>query len=530
MTLTILIFAPAIAALTVGFLPEKRRDVVRNVSLILSLMVFAYSVGMLTGFDASVAGTMQDRLLEYAPWIPQFGITYCLSVDGLSVYLVLLTTFLTPIAILASFNSINERVRMFNASLLMLESGMLGVFLAQDLILFYVFWEVMLVPMYFIIGIWGSSERIKATFIFVLYTMVGSLLMLVAMVSLALINAENTGTLTFNLPTLLQGVSAITPEQQMWLFAAFFLAFAIKVPLFPLHTWLPLAHTEAPTAGSVILAGVLLKTGAYAIIRFCIPLFPVAAQTFAPYINALAVIGIIYGALVSFVQEDLKKLVAYSSVSHMGFIILGIFSFTPEGMTGGIVQMVNHGLSTGGLFLCVGMLYERSHTRQFSELGGVATAMPIYAGMFLLITLSSAALPGLNGFVGEFLTLAGAFSNEATRWYAVAGATGMILAAVYLLWMFQQAIYTTKPGVWVKRTWPDLDLREKLVLVPIILGVLWIGIYPKPVLEPMETASRTVLRSVSAETHAISAPALGSVQRLGAGQQTEAVLEGDRQR
>ena len=506
MTLTTLIFAPAAAAVILGLLPERRKDVVRNVALIASFMVFAYSLGMLTGFDATTALTGQDRLMEAASWIPAWGITYHLAVDGISIYLVLLTTFLTPIAILASFNSINERVRMFNAALLLLESGMLGVFMAQDLILFYVFWEVMLVPMYFIIGIWGSKDRIKATFIFVLYTMVGSLLMLVAMVALATINAGNTGVTTFNLPTLLQGAALLTVEQQMWLFAAFFLAFAIKVPLFPLHTWLPLAHTEAPTAGSVILAGVLLKTGAYAIIRFCIPLFPLAAREFAPYINALAVIGIIYGALVSFVQEDFKKLVAYSSVSHMGFIVLGIFSFTTQGMTGGVIQMVNHGISTGGLFLCVGILYERSHTRQFSELGGVATAMPVYAGMFLVITLSSAALPGLNGFVGEFLTLAGAFSNEATRWYAVAGATGVILAAVYLLWMFQQAIYTTKPGVWPKRQWLDLDGRERMVLVPIIAAALWLGIYPKPVLNVMEIGATRVLSLVTSAGGGSNAP------------------------
>jgi NADH-quinone oxidoreductase subunit M len=257
-----------------------------------------------------------------------------------------------------------------------------------------------------------------------------------------------------------------------------------------------LAHTEAPTAGSVILAGVLLKTGAYAIIRFCLGLFPAAALAYSPYINTLAVVGIIYGALVSFVQEDFKKLVAYSSVSHMGFILLGVFSFTPEGMTGGIIQMVSHGVSTGGLFLCVGMLYERSHTRKFSELGGVATAMPVYAGMFLVITLSSAALPGLNGFVGEFLVLAGAFSKEATRWFAVAGATGMILAAAYLLWMFQQVMYTTQPGVWVERSWRDVTTREILVLLPIVIAAVWIGVYPAPLTRPMETSSRVVLERI----------------------------------
>jgi len=495
MSLTYLIFGPAVAGLILGFLPEKRKGLVRYVALLLSLGVFGYSLGIYLTFR-SQAMPIEFNVL----WIRDFGIHYHLAVDGLSIWLVLLTTFLTPLAILSSFRSVNDRVRLFNSMLLLLEAGMLGVFLAQDLILFYMFWELMLVPMYFIIGIWGYDERIKATIVFVIYTMVGSLLMLVAMVSLAIVNAQNLATrfggsvwqwLSFDLgridPTLL------TPEQQLWLFVAFFFAFMIKVPLFPVHTWLPLAHVQAPTAGSVILAGVLLKTGAYAIIRFCLGLFPAASMQFAPWINTLAVIGIVYGALVSLVQTDFKKLVAYSSVSHMGFIILGIFSFTVEGITGGIVQMVNHGISTGGLFLCVGMLYERSHTREFSELGGAATAMPVYAGLFLIITLSSAALPGLNGFIGEFLTLAGAFKNPATRWWAVVGASGMIFAAAYLLWMFQQSMYTTKPGVWRERTWPDVTRREIAVLAPIVIAALWIGLYPKPVLQPMEVASEQLL-------------------------------------
>ncbi len=510
MTLTILIFLPIVAALVVGLLPEKQKDLVRNTAMILSLAVFGFSVGTFVRFDTT-SSAMQ--LVERVPWIESLGISYHLGVDGLSIYLILLTTFLTPLGIFASYRGITQRVRLFNSMMLLLEAGMLGVFLAQDLILFYMFWELMLIPMYFIIGIWGGENRLKATFVFVLYTMVGSLLMLVAMVSLAIINAQNLayesgaaylGLLSFDLADINAGL--LTYTQQMWLFGAFFLAFAVKVPLFPLHTWLPLAHTEAPTAGSVILAGVLLKTGGYAIIRFCLGLFPQAAQAFAPAVCVLAVIGIVYGALLSFVQDDLKRLVAYSSVSHMGFIILGIFSFTSQGMTGGVIQMINHGISTGGLFLCVGMLYERSHTRKFSELGGVATAMPVYAGMFLVITLSSAALPGLNGFVGEFLTLIGAFSNEATRWFAVVGATGVILAAAYLLWMFQQAIYTTKPGVWPARDWLDVNLREIGVLVPIIVIAIWMGVYPKPVLQPMELASERII----AEMKISSSPAPAS--------------------
>ncbi|HOT35193.1 MAG TPA: NADH-quinone oxidoreductase subunit M [Candidatus Latescibacteria bacterium] len=503
MALSTLILLPVIAALILGFLPESRKELVRNVALVFALMVFAYSVGMYFQFDPS---TPRLQFVENRSWIDAIGARYHLGVDGVSIFLVLLTTLLTPIAILASYAAIGERVRMFNAMLLLLEAGTLGVFLAQDLVLFYVFWEVMLVPMYFIIGIWGSSERLKATFVFVLYTMAGSVLMLVAIVALAIVNAQNVaaalsapgaymGYVSFDISSI--RTELLTGTQQIWLFAAFFLAFAIKVPLFPLHTWLPLAHTEAPTAGSVILAGVLLKTGGYAIIRFCLGLFPEAAVVYAPYINTLAVVGIVYGALVSLVQEDLKRLVAYSSVSHMGFILLGVFSFTQEGMTGGIVQMVNHGISTGGLFLCVGMLYERSHTRKLEELGGTATAMPLFAGLFLVITLSSAALPGLNGFVGEFLALAGAFSNKATRWFSVVGATGMILAAAYLLWMFQQAMYTTKPGVWVKRTWGDLTVREVLVLLPIVLSAVGIGVYPAPLLKPIAASSQLVLQRMN---------------------------------
>ncbi|HRU22820.1 MAG TPA: NADH-quinone oxidoreductase subunit M, partial [Candidatus Latescibacteria bacterium] len=343
MALSTLILLPVIAALILGFLPESRKELVRNVALVFALMVFAYSVGMYFQFDPS---TPRLQFVENRSWIDAIGARYHLGVDGVSIFLVLLTTLLTPVAILASYAAIGERVRMFNAMLLLLEAGTLGVFLAQDLVLFYVFWEVMLVPMYFIIGIWGSSERLKATFVFVLYTMAGSVLMLVAIVALAIVNAQNVaaalsapgaymGYVSFDISSI--RTELLTGTQQIWLFAAFFLAFAIKVPLFPLHTWLPLAHTEAPTAGSVILAGVLLKTGGYAIIRFCLGLFPEAAVVYAPYINTLAVVGIVYGALVSLVQEDLKRLVAYSSVSHMGFILLGVFSFTQEGMTGGIV-------------------------------------------------------------------------------------------------------------------------------------------------------------------------------------------------
>jgi NADH-quinone oxidoreductase subunit M len=428
---------------------------------------------------------MQFKVLK--SWIPELGISYQLGIDGISLWLVLLTTFLTPICVLAAWRSIEKGTSGFMISLLMLETGMLGVFCALDLFLFFVFWESMLIPMYLLIGVWGGKRRIYATVKFVLYTMAGSALMLVGILYLYFQNDNS-----FDLMTLYDKAGAL-PHQRL-LFLAFFIAFAIKVPLFPFHTWLPDAHVEAPTVGSVILAGVLLKMGTYGILRFCIPLFPEGTVAFTPLISKLAVIGIIYGALVAMVQPDLKKLVAYSSVSHLGFVVLGLFALNSQGMQGGIIQMVNHGLSTGALFLLVGMIYDRRHTRMIADFGGLAKCMPIFATIFLIVTLSSIGLPGLNGFVGEFMILLGSFVSGAfSKVHAVLAATGVILAAVYMLWMFQRVMFgkLDKPE---NQALKDLNLREVIVLLPILLFIVWIGVYPKPFLSRIEKSVNHVLK------------------------------------
>ncbi|MGA2262071.1 MAG: NADH-quinone oxidoreductase subunit M, partial [Acidobacteriota bacterium] len=439
---------------------------------------------------------------ESVAWIEGGVIQHHLGIDGISLFLILLTTFLTPLAILSSWRAVSQRVKPYMICMLFLETGMLGVFSALDLVLFYVFWEVMLIPMYFLIGVWGGERRIYAAVKFILYTMVGSLLMLVAILYLFYLN----GATTFDLPQISHNLAAgsirIKTSEEFWLFMAFLLAFAIKVPLFPFHTWLPDAHVEAPTAGSVILAGVLLKMGTYGLLRFCLPLFPTAAVTVAPYLSVLALIGIVYGALVAMVQPDLKKLVAYSSVSHMGLVVLGIFAFTQQGLQGSTLQMLNHGLSTGALFLLVGMLYERRHTRLISDFGGVAHRSPVLAALFLVVTLSSIGLPGLNGFVGEVLILAGTF---VTNWvYAAIAATGMILGAVYMLWMYQR-VFLGKVTHSANLEMKDIDIREKLLLVPILLMMLWIGVYSTPFLHRMDASLQLVQKRV----HSAHAPSGG---------------------
>jgi len=403
------------------------------------------------------------------------GITYALGVDGMSILLVLLTTLITPVAILSSWTSINEREKEYYAFMLLLEMGMIGVFVALDLFLFYIFWEFTLVPMYFLIGIWGGSERRYAAIKFFLYTMAGSLLMLLAILYLGLAGG------TFYLLDLID--LDIPLQTARWLFLAFAVAFAIKVPVWPLHSWLPDAHVQAPTAGSVILAGVLLKMGTYGFVRFNLPLFPEASAEFAPYIAALAIIGIIYGAIVSYAQQDMKKLVAYSSVSHLGFVMLGIFSLNAIGIQGAILQMINHGLSTGALFLLVGMIYERRHTRDMDEFGGIWRAMPVFSALSLIVTLSSMGLPGLNGFVGEFTILLGSFNSPvlgAQPWIFTAFATtGVILAAIYLLYMFQK-VYLGPLDKPENKALSDINVREILTLVPLLIFIFWIGLYAAP--------------------------------------------------
>ncbi|MBI3013995.1 MAG: NADH-quinone oxidoreductase subunit M [Candidatus Tectomicrobia bacterium] len=449
-------------------------------ALLVSLLDFVLSLKLYTDFNPA---TPALQFVEKVPWIPRWGVSYSVGVDGISLFLILLTTLLSSVAILSSWKAITERVKEYMASMLLLETGMLGVFVAADLFLFYVFWEVMLVPMYFLIGIWGGPRRIYAAVKFFLYTMVGSLLMLVAILVLFFLNYEVTGRYTFDLWDLYQ--LELPLHLQVWLFLAFALSFAIKVPMFPFHTWLPDAHVEAPTAGSVILAGVLLKMGTYGFLRFALPLFPAATLQFVPWISWLALIGIIYGALMAFVQKDIKSLVAYSSVSHLGFVMLGIFALNPEGIQGGILQMVNHGLSTGALFLIVGIIYERRHTRLIEEFGGLSSRIPLFATFFMIVTLSSIGLPGLNGFVGEFLILVGTFRSNPL--YGVIGAVGVILAAVYMLWMFQKVMFgkITNPQ---NQNLADMTTREVITLIPLVALIFFIGVFPSVFLAKMETS------------------------------------------
>jgi NADH-quinone oxidoreductase subunit M len=486
--LTLLVVLPIAGAVALALVPNadgRRNGLVRWLALALSLAVFAVTLLVWLRHDPAAAGY---QLTERRPWIPSFGISYFVGVDGISVMLLLLTGFLTPIALLSSWESVEKKVKEFSAFILLLEAAMIGVFVSLDLFLFYVFWDAMLIPMYFLIGIWGYDQRVYAAIKFMLYTMAGSVLMLVAILGLAYLHSAANGVYSFDIQQLSE--LEVAPTTQFWFFLAFALAFAIKVPLFPFHTWLPDAHVQAPTAGSVILAGVLLKMGTYGLMRFAFPLFPEAAAYFAPYIALLAVIGIVYGALVAMVQPDMKKLVAYSSVSHMGFVVLGICAMNVQGMQGAVYQMLAHGVSTGGLFLVVGMLSDRRHTRLISEFGGLKKVMPRLTAGFLIVTLASIGLPGLNGFIGEFLIMVGAF-----RWdprFVVAAGLGVILSAVYMLWMFQRVYYgpVTHPE---NAALPDLRPREWAALVPIVLAALLMGVFPNYFLAPTETAVKTVV-------------------------------------
>jgi NADH-quinone oxidoreductase subunit M len=493
--LTLVILTPVVGAIILAFLDKEKHETLRRTALVFALLTFVLSLHLVFHFSSLVPGFQFE---ENRPWISEFGMNYHLGIDGISLWLVILATFLTVISVLASWKGIDKRVKEFFIFILLLEAGMVGVFESLDLFLFYVFWEVMLVPMYFLIGIWGHGRRIYAAIKFFIYTAVGSALMLVAIISLYLMNAHATGVSTFDFPTILNnlisGRLVIEPHVQIWLFLAFFVSFAIKVPLFPLHTWLPDAHTEAPTAGSVLLAGVLLKMGTYGLLRFNVQLFPDATRTFTPLIIMLAVIGIIYGALVAMVQPDLKRLVAYSSVSHLGFVVLGIFVFNMQGVEGAVYQMLNHGISTGGLFLIVGMIYERRHTREISEFGGLATPMPVLATMFMIITLASIGLPMLNGFVGEFLILVGTFgaAMAKAKLFCTLAATGVILGAVYMLWMYQRVMLGEVTHD-VNKTLPDLSRREKWVIVPLVVMAIWMGIYPQFFLRKMDASVSKLL-------------------------------------
>ncbi len=492
--LTILIFAPTVAGVLLMLL-RRSETAMKTAAIAVTTALFVLSLPLYFGYDASKPGM---QFIEHAVWIPSLNVGYHVGIDGLSLLLVLLTTMLTPLVLISSWSSITRRAPMWIFLMLLLETGMLGVFCSLDTFLFYVFWEVILIPMYFIIGIWGGKNRIYAALKFFIFTMAGSLLMLVAIIWLGwYASTLPGGEFTSDLVKLFAIAPQIPSGPAMWLFWAFALSFLIKVPAFPLHTWLPDAHVEAPTGGSVILAGVLLKLGTYGLVRFNLQLFPATALEWAHVFAVLGVIGIIYGALVSMVQKDVKKLVAYSSVSHMGFILLGIFGFTVEGLQGGLIQMVNHGLSTGALFLIVGMIYDRRHTRMIEDFGGLARHIPIFSTFFMIVTLSSIGLPGLNGFVGEFLILLGSFKSAAlgTHWYVVFASTGVVFAAVYMLWMYQRVVFGVTRSEENTRI-KDLNAREIGLLVPILLLIVWIGVYPRPFLSKTEPTMRRIAAQI----------------------------------
>jgi len=489
--LSVLIGLPMVGAAMLLFFPREGRPAIRNFTLLVTAVEFLLSLLVIRRFDG---GTAAMQLVERAPWIPQYGISYIVGVDGISLWLLLLTTFIMPITILSTYSAVEKHVKEFMVFMLILETAMVGVFVATDLFLFYIFWELVLIPMYFLIGVWGGERRIYAAIKFFLYTFTGSVLMLVAILVLYFHHYAVMGFYTTDLLKLYE--LTIPVKLQFWLFAAFFLAFAFKVPMFPFHTWLPDAHVEAPTSGSVILAAVLLKMGTYGFLRFAMALFPAAAFDWMPAVATLAVIGIVYGALVSMVQKDIKKLVAYSSVSHLGFVMLGLFAFNLQGIEGGILQMINHGLSTGALFLIVGIIYERRHTRLISEFGGLSKVLPVFATVFLIVTLSSVGLPGMNGFVGEFLILLGAFKVH--RGLTVVAATGVIFAAVYMLWMFQRVMYgkvTQEENLRLS----DMNGREIAYMLPILLFIFWIGVYPQPFLRRMDASVHAFVQRVDAK-------------------------------
>ena len=480
-----LIFFPLLGGVMLLLMPPTAHRAVRLWATVVAVAEFLFSLPLWWRYRPADPAWQFE---EHRAWLPSLGASYHLGVDGVGMLLVLLTTVLTAIAVIGAYSAVEKNVREFFALLLALEAGMIGTFLCLDLLLFYVFWEAMLIPMYLLIGVWGGPRRVYAALKFFLYTMAGSVLMLVAILWLYWLQKEATGVATFDLPAFY--ALRIPAATQVWLFLAFAFAFAIKVPMFPLHTWLPDAHVEAPTAGSVILAAVLLKMGVFGFIRYAVPLFPAASHQFAPWIAALSIIGIIYGALVAMVQPDLKKLVAYSSVSHLGFCMLGLYAMNAQGLAGSMMQMLGHGVSTGALFLLVGVVYERRHTRLIADFGGLWKPMPVYASVFLVVMLSSIGLPGTNGFVSEFLVLLGTWRSHPS--WAAWAASGVILSAVYMLWMYQRVMFgpVTHPE---NEKLADLSVRERLVFAPILILIFWMGFTPQPLLDRVQpTLDRTV--------------------------------------
>ena len=510
--LSLICFVPLLGALLIMlFMREKGSGTIRKFATGVAFFDFLLSIPLWFAFDRS-GELFQFR--ESAPWIQSLGIRYEFGIDGIALLLVLLTTLLGVLAFLSSWSAIDDREKEYYIFMLLLQTGMLGVFMAMDFFLFYVFWEVMLVPMYFLIGIWGGPRKLYAAIKFFLYTLVGSVLMLLGILALYFFNSSGLfqfaglgNERTFFIPQFHEIAAQIPPELQFWIFLAFFVGFAIKVPMFPFHTWLPDAHVEAPTAGSVILAGVLLKMGTYGFVRFSLPILPSATWELLPWMVCLSLVGIIYGALVAMAQKDMKKLVAYSSVSHLGFVMLGIFALNGPGLNGGILQMINHGLSTGALFLLVGVIYERRHTRMIAEYGGISARMPVFATIFLIITMASIGLPTLNGFVGEFTILVGAFSRS---WlWALLGALGIVLGAAYMLWMYQRVFFgpITNPE---NDKLSDLNFRELAYLLPLVLLCFWIGLYPRPFFKILEKPVEHVLQQVEGHGPAEMAAALAA--------------------
>jgi NADH-quinone oxidoreductase subunit M len=488
--LSLITYLPLLGAVIIAlFLPRSDLRAPKVVATITTVLTFVLSLVMLSHFQGD---THKLQLVEYASWIPSLGVAYFLGVDGISILLVLLTTLLSVVVVVCSYSQIEENEKAYYACLLFLETGMLGVFVALDFFLFYIFWEIMLVPMYFLIGVWGHGRRLYSAIKFFLYTLFGSVFMLLGILALYFFNGNpdyGTGKLTFNVIELINTLKVPTQpifaglSAQDLIFLAFFLGFAIKVPMFPFHTWLPDAHTDAPTAGSVILAGVLLKMGTYGFVRLSLPLLPVASQNMIGFVAFLAIIGVLYGALVAMAQHDMKRLIAYSSVSHMGFLMLGIFALNAEGVSGGIIQMINHGVTTGALFLLVGIIYERRHTREIAVLRGLSTTVPVFAVFFGITMFSSIGLPGLNGFVGEFLILVGVFKANVT--YAAFAVLGIVLGAAYMLWLYQRTMFGT-PDTPENQNMLDMNYREIGYMLPLVILMFWIGLYPRPYLNLME--------------------------------------------